>query len=270
MKDELLEIYEKISSLEDLNPSEYNNHLFSHLVSLVVNPGIKSNLNKSQIKSLRKICSEAEFYLERFWAEKIISSEDCWKELRNFPYYENYLQLTNLEWFALKGCKIHKNHKKVTFIGGGPLPLTAVILAKMHKCNVVVLEKNSEACKISKEVVKLLGLSEKIKIVLCAGEKYKEYNKSEIIILASLAGNSSKSKIKILKQIESFSADAHVLVRSSYGKREILYSPFNCRSFGNMERLMEIRPFNNIINSLIILRNKKINLIKPPSINTEC
>lgn len=271
MRDEILDTYIKICSLKNLNPCKKNNYLFSKLVYLVFDPAIKNTLKPNQLKRLRKVCSKAEYFLELFWAKKLINSKNVWKELKLFPYFHNYRKLTELEWFTLKGCEAHQTHKKVTFIGGGPLPLTAILLSKLYEVNVVVLEKNLEACQISRLLINKLGLSEKIKIIFCNGEDYKNYGDSDVIILAALAGESKESKKLIIRQIEIFSKNkSHILARSSYGKRKMLYLPIDNSSLGKMEKILEIRPLNDIVNSTIILRNKKLNLIKPYRITEVC
>ena len=251
-------LYEEIIALKDLNPSDQVNSLFQELVSCVLDTSIKNTLTENQMKKLREKASKAEYLLEKYWAKRILNSPNPKEILMSFPYFHNYFRLTTLEWNALKGCELHDHHKKAVFIGGGPLPLTAIILAKSYGIEVVSLEKSKEAADTSKRLIARLNLGDKIKIVNCSGEEFTKYKEFPVILLASLAGDSPKEKEKIIRQIRDNSTkDTHILIRSSYGKRKILYSPLKNSMCLDLEKIAEIRPLNDLINSTVIFKSNK-------------
>ena len=89
-------IYQTLVSLPDFTPSPFVNETFSMLVAKVSEPELKHNLNGGQVVKLRKICSSAEYELEKQVALKIISSSNSHATLVDFVYYKNYNDLVAL------------------------------------------------------------------------------------------------------------------------------------------------------------------------------
>lgn len=250
MQKELRAIYNKITELDNLKPSPETNKLFSKLVSFAVGQK-KGDLNNTELSKLQKICSEAEYELEKFWAEKIIGSSISKNALKKFPYNTNYKKLTQLEWLSLLGCTKHVEHK-ILFIGGGPLPMTAIFLAVDHDQKVTILEKEEEAYEISKKLVKSLGLGDKIKILHEDASEFKQYGKYNCFFVAALAGLEKNIKQTIIKEIQKQAPkNSHVLARSSWGSRELLYKPLQLKQHG-LNPIIEVRPHNDVVNSFYI------------------
>jgi nicotianamine synthase len=251
---EIKELYNEISKLKELKPSKRVNHLFGELVKFVTSKQ-KGTLTKKELINLRKICSKAEFELESYWTKEIIKSDESKEKLKEFPYYNNYEDLTCLEWNSLKACKIHHHHKNTLFIGGGPLPLTAIILAVEYNANVTILDIDKNAVELSNSLIEKLGLRNKVEVISSSAQEFLDYDKFEVIFIASLVGNSIKEKKNIFSWIrEKSKQGTHILARSVYGKRKLLYQPLDSRVYNGFKPVIEVRPLNEIINSVIVLR----------------
>ncbi|HWA52384.1 MAG TPA: nicotianamine synthase family protein [Patescibacteria group bacterium] len=238
-------LYNEITNLDNYLPSEKVNRLFSTLVENTLKEE-KNNLNKKQIENLQKVCSSAEYELEKYWSQK---------NIYKFPYFENYLKLTKLEWFSLKSCSVHKKHK-ILFVGGGPLPMTAIMLAKIYRQKVTILEKEKEAVDLSSSLIKELKLQNKIKVIQVDALDFEGYKNFNAIFVAALAGINSNIKDKILEKIKKQTLkNTHILARSSWGARRILYKPLSKHSFKIFKPVMEVKPMNDIVNSFVIFQN---------------
>lgn len=251
MKD--LKIFHKILKLDSLKPSKETNEAFSQLVSFSENSFNKINLKEDQILKLRELSSRAECEMELYWANRITESSNPEKELKKFWYYKNYEDLTVLEYTNVINLKA--KIKKVLFVGGGPLPLTAIILANKYNILCEVLERDELSFLKSTTLIKSLGLENKVKIIKTTAEKHNSYGKYDLIYLAALVGENEKSKNKMINHIyKEISKNSLFLCRSSHGSRKIIYTPINKNIFKKLKPLLEVRPYNSIINSFFILQ----------------
>lgn len=245
------EIYNKIKQISDFKPSPEVNTLFTSLVSWAVD--IKESegdmLSEEDKEDLRSICSTAEYEMEKYWAQKILEGQS----IKDFWYYKNYSELTHLEWSSICYCKEHRH--KVLFIGGGPLPMTSIILALEHGIESIVLEKDEEAYSLSKEVIKRIGLEKDIKVLQADAFTYSKYHDFNTIFVASLVGASDDEKIKLFENIK-INSDKHVhlIVRSAWGKREYLYKKIPDEIFSIFKPIIKIDPYTDIVNSVLILK----------------
>jgi nicotianamine synthase len=246
----LRSLYNQITQLEDLSPRPATNRLFSELVTFALSQE-RGDLTRGEVLKLQKICSSAEYELEKFWAQKILAAKNPHAALMKFPYHKNYAKLTQLEWLSLLGCTSHRAHR-VVFIGGGPLPLTAMLLAQVYGLQVTILEKEKEACLISRKLCAALGLQKSVRIVQADAQSFTGYGKFNTFFVAALAGLDSKVKRTIIAKIQKAApAHSHVLARSSWGSREVLYRPFNLKDH-RVSAIVEVRPHNDVVNSFYI------------------
>ncbi len=248
-------LYKELVALKSYYPSKRVNYLFTQLVQYVLNPESKNIFSEEEVRKLQKICQTAEYEMEKFWAHKIIQSKNHKKTMQDFPYIENYRKLTQLEWFSLLSCTTHKTHS-ICFIGGGPLPLTAIILAQKYAQTITILDKDRLACKIAKKLVERLNLGNKITIIEADGSQYKDYKMFNVIMVAALAGMDRTGKEKIMLKIKQCAhKEAHILARSSWGMRKLLYRPLDQGLSRLFNPIMEVRPQNDVINSVVIFKN---------------
>lgn len=245
-------LYSKIIKLKKYKPSKVVNKLFTELVGEAINSDNLITLSSNQLNRLQKICSLSEFEMELYWARKIISSKNPDLTLSKFPYIDNYKKLTKMEWFSLLGCTNHNSHN-ILFVGGGPLPLTAILLSLDFGMNVTILEKDKSASYISKKLIEKLRLDSSIKVIHQDATKYLDYSNYNIIIVAALAGADSNTKRIILKRINRYiKTGSHIVARSSWGMRKILYRPIDRDAFSMFKTVIEVRPHNDVVNSVVI------------------
>lgn len=249
---EIKSLYHQINRLEDLKPSKKVNTLFSKLVELSLNTETYNNLSGLEIKNLQTICSKSEFEMEKYWSTRIIRDKNPKLALTKFPYFSNYKKLTRMEWYSLVGCSNHQSHNAL-FIGGGPLPLSAIVLALDFGIDVTVLEKDINAVKLSEKLIRKLGLAKRIKVIHKEASSFDNYNDFTFVVVAALAGLNTSDKVKILKKIkDNINPNSHILARSSWGIRKILYRPLDKSVFKMFKPQIEVRPHNDIVNSIVI------------------
>ncbi len=248
----LKDIYSQIISLDDYTPSEKVNSLFSALVLKATDPSSEEMLSRKKCGCLQRVCSHAEYEMEKHWAKEIISSNNG---IIDFPYYKNYVDLTKLEWNALASCTYHEHHD-VLFVGSGPLPMTAIILALNHNVRLKLIDNDPVAVRLSRSVIRMLGLQDMISVAQADGSSFEGYGDFNVIFVAALAGTDAGQKEKIFSRIQkSASEDCHIIARSSWGRRKLLYPPLPRSVYSLFKPILEISPYNEIVNSIVVLKN---------------
>lgn len=250
-KTSLSDLIRRVRSLKSLRPNREVNKVFSELVDYALKSSDKVNIDKRELEFIQKSAAQAEYELEKFWVQKII---DNGAQIEDFIYYNNYLKLTKIEWNSLLSCKEHKNHN-VLFVGSGPLPLTGLILARDYGCCVTLMDISEEAVTLSKKLTLKLGLKNHIEVVNSDALSFDKYIKFDVIYLAALAGISDGLKKRILTKIRDDSKEnVHLVARSSFGNREILYKPLKDADITGFKVDLEVKPYNDVVNSFLILR----------------
>lgn len=253
----LNELYKKIINLKSYTPSKEVDFLFGELVSFAITDGNEITLNKHEVNNIRRICAEAEFELEKYWAQKIINSKNPSIELKRFPYFQNYIDLVDLEFKSINMCPIHSGHEFL-FIGGGPLPLTAILLASTYGIKSKIIDTNPEAIKISEKLINLLKLQNLIRVEKSDALEFSDYHEFSVIFIAALVGSTKTEKNSIYKKIkDNSSKSSHIITRSSKGSRELLYAPVTKDIDDYFENIFAYHPRGNIINSILIYENSK-------------
>ncbi len=145
----------EIIALKDLSPSPSVNKLFSALVSAVIQNPHLDQYTEKDLEKIRDKCEKAEFELEKYWAEKIVKSPEPKIEINNFPYLDNYRELTKREvdLVASSGYIIQED-TKCLFVGSGPLPLSVFEIARQTNCKTYGLDLDKKAVELSKKYQK--------------------------------------------------------------------------------------------------------------------
>lgn len=246
-------LYKKIRDLKNLSPSEETDSLFRQLVSLAEKKDTIS-LSQQEVEDIQEICSSAESLLEKFYAKRILVADNPKQEITLFPYYENYEALTRLEFENASFCK-KSAIQKCLFVGGGSLPLTALLLAQNHDCKVIVLEKEAEPVALSRKIVRALGLEENIEIVHADILSFDDFQNVDCVFLAALVGGTDSEKERIFSYLyEKVTPEALVLLRSSFDGRQMLYKPWQMSFLRKYPLLLEVRPYQHICNSFFIIQ----------------
>lgn len=244
--------HKKLKNLKDLKPNSETNSIFSELCSYCIEKDKNIKINK-KVLEINKICSKAEFELEKYRSEKIIKSENPKKELQNFPYFENYKKLTKLEFL---NCSFFEEKiNEVLFIWWWPLPLSAIILVSEFGLKCKIIDLSSEAIELWKKLVEKIWLKEKIIFEKKDILDYKDEKNYDLIYGASLVfwGENQEKIIKNLKNLNFWK----LLIRSSNWKRQLLYKKIDKNILKKHFKIeLIVHPKNEIINSFIILNKK--------------
>ncbi|KAK6265301.1 hypothetical protein QUC31_016138 [Theobroma cacao] len=256
-------LYEKISRLEDLSPSNHVNTLFTKLVLTCLSPSdIDITKLSERVQEMRsrliKVCGEAEGILEEHFSTFIGSHANPLDHISIFPYYSNYLKLTHLEFSMLqKECTTLPN--QVAFIGSGPLPLTSIILATKNLISTSFHNYDidpSANAKAFQLVSSDPDLSKRMFFhtadVMNVSSGLKEY---EVIFLAALVGMEKEEKAQVIRHLAEYMAPgAFLLLRSAQGARAFLYPAIDPCDLQGFEVLSVFHPTDEVINSVIIAR----------------
>ncbi|XVE89562.1 hypothetical protein DITRI_Ditri20bG0005900 [Diplodiscus trichospermus] len=257
------ELYEQISSLESLKPSKDVNRLFTQLVLTCMPPSpidvTKLCKRIQEIRSkLIRLCGEAEGLLESHFSTILGSHENPLDHLNIFPYYSNYLKLSQLEFNILnKHCS--NVPSKVAFVGSGPLPLTSIVLASFHLTTTsfhnydIDPSANSMALHL---VSSDPDLSERMFFhttdIMDVTYDLKDY---DVVFLAALVGMDKDAKVRVIDHLAKYMAPgALLMLRSAHGARAFLYPVVNPCDLRGFEVLSIFHPTDEVINSVVIAR----------------
>ncbi|MCH8518984.1 methyltransferase, partial [Candidatus Gracilibacteria bacterium] len=176
-----------------------------------------------------------------------------WNTLKEFLYFQNYEDLSRLEYLNLS---FYCLPTKILFLGGGSLPLTAILLAKNYNVQCKVVDYDTEAVELGRKLIEKLGLEKNIQYVLADAYDYNDTERYDVCYIAALIWGDEDTQKKLLSHIKDTIQVQYFLIRSSHGTRELLYRKVSLsllRKYLDIEHI--IHPKNHIINSIIIARN---------------
>lgn len=247
----------------DLQPSPHVNALFTELVAEATNPQSPvTHLPTELLHRVRAVCGAGETNLERHWAKQIIANPT---ELQHFPYLENYRQMLRSEGPAL--ARVIGPGAPIAFVGSGPLPLTAILLARSG-FDVTILDSDAEAVKLGDAVITITNTHETASALLpgapnpirsthCAAEDH-DYSHYSAVVVAALVGASHDATYRIL-QIVAKTLPPHGLLAARsvpLDGRRLLYPRLDPTRLDGLDLIGETIPTQDIINSLVLLRPK--------------
>uniref|UniRef100_A0A1J3EMB1 Nicotianamine synthase n=1 Tax=Noccaea caerulescens TaxID=107243 RepID=A0A1J3EMB1_NOCCA len=211
---QIIDLYDQISKLESLKPSKNVDTLFGQLVSTCLPTDTNIDVTKmsEEVKDMRsnliKLCGEAEGYLEQHFSTILGSLQEDGNPLDHlhiFPYYDNYLKLSKIEFDLLSQHTTHVP-TKIAFVGSGPMPLTSIVLAKFHLPNTTFhnFDIDSHANTLASSLVSRdPDLSKRMIFhttdVLNANEGLDQY---DVVFLAALVGMDKEAKVRAIEHLE--------------------------------------------------------------------
>ncbi|GAB2229008.1 hypothetical protein Droror1_Dr00023142 [Drosera rotundifolia] len=260
---QITQLYEKISRLESLEPSIDVNTLFTQLVNTCMPPSpiditkLCKSVQEMRSKLIR-LCGEAEGLLESHYSTILGSFRSPLQHLTIFPYYNNYIKLSHLE-FNILSQHCTRVPKRVAFIGSGPLPLTSIVLASNHLTGTSF--HNYDIDPAANELAASLvpsdpDLSQRMVFytndVMDVRDELGDY---DVVFLAALVGMSKEEKVRVVDHLEKYMAcDALLMLRSAHGARAFLYPVIDPDDLHGFEVLSVFHPTDEVINSVVIAR----------------
>jgi len=258
---EIQSIFDRLAGLGDLEPGPGVDLLLSRLVRLCVAvPELHSDrvLSDPSIRSLapglRQLCGQAEYLLERHWARSVVAAGNPQDRLAAFPYLKNYEQLTALELHMLAGvgCDLSRLNR-ICFLGGGPLPLSALLLGQRLDVMVDVVDRDHEASVLADEVTNRLGLSDRLRTWTVDALEAELVADCDVVVLAALVGATQLDKRRILARLaDRMRPDSLLVARGAHGLRTLLYPAVDVADLQGWAPLALAHPFTDVVNSVLI------------------
>ena len=172
--------------------------------------------------SLLDRLSEAESALEQFWSQRFRNRKTLHvHDLSQFLYWRNYERLLDMELKALAAIKRFKaqKHGEIVFVGGGPLPLSAIVLHMRTGKPVLCVDADAEASECAAKLLTKLNLCQ-VSAVHTDGVDF-DYGGASAIFIASLTNR----KMDVVKRIVETCKEPVVAVGTVDGVRALLYRP---------------------------------------------
>ncbi|CAL9135737.1 unnamed protein product [Musa acuminata var. zebrina] len=259
------EIYGDISNLPSLCPSKEVDMLFTELVLTCI-PPVSTDVSKlsKEVQDMRckliKLCGEAEGLMESHYSDMLACYDNPLDHFDLFPYYSNYLKLSQLEYTLLARYVPSSPPTRVAFVGSGPLPLSSFVLAARHmqesqlhnydldaaanaRARLLVRGDPDMAARMEFHTADILGVTH-------------ELRGYDVVFLAALVGISHDDKVRVIEHLAHHMAPGAVLVaRSAHGARAFLYPVVDpAADLRGFEVLTVHHPTDEVINSVIIAR----------------
>lgn len=184
--------------------------------------------------------------LETDNAKSILKSDDPWKTLESFHFYQRYQGLLRNENQLVKFTP----EQKVVFIGGGPLPLTMILLNKIFKAQCVSVEVLPEVAELSRKVIEKLGLESEIEVVLGDETSLRNIDYT-VVMVAALAEPKERVFANVWEVVDTVTP---VIYRTYTGMRAILYSPVTEKATRGFHKEVMILPTGKVNNTSVLIR----------------
>ncbi|MEM6731878.1 MAG: nicotianamine synthase family protein [Myxococcota bacterium] len=176
--------------------------------------------------------------------------------MRDFPYFENYVELTRLEFSVVQSFAAEPVQRAL-FLGSGPLALTNIVLAKYHNVLARGIDHDAPAVALSNRLSERLGIAGQVSAKHRRAESLeaKQIRAADVVYLAAMVGEDRPEKAEVLKHLHTSMQPGQLLVvRSAHRLRRLLYPAIDVDDIGGFEPLAEIHPHNDIVNSFLVLR----------------
>jgi nicotianamine synthase len=259
--EQIVAIHDALARLPDLEPGPVVNRLFTDLVRLCeyrtgedTGPVIDDPRITTFVPQLRQWCASGEFLLERSWARSIIGAADPDAQLAAFPYLANYQDLTCLELHALAAVGVDLSHiQRVCFLGGGPLPVSALLISRALSVPLDVVDVDADATTLGAQVAGRVSVPTQVHFHHGDAADFEAVADSDVVFLAALVGLDRHVKHRVLRALGARMRPGSMLVaRSSHGLRTLLYPPLELSDLQDWRALAVLHPFNAVVNSVVV------------------
>jgi nicotianamine synthase len=206
-----------------------------------------------RLPDLRARCAAGEYALERAWAHRVLAADDPHAALEAFPYLQNYRDLTRIEYHAVAG-HAPRAPRRALFVGSGPLPLSALLLAR-HGVRVDAVDIDPEAVELGGRLAAALGDDVRVGAgdVLDLGD----LGDHDLVCVAALVGLDPAEKAAALAHVRArMRPGALVLARSAHSLRGLLYPVLEVAGgdLGGLDPVAVLHPHTDVVNSVVLAR----------------
>ncbi|MGL5810522.1 MAG: nicotianamine synthase family protein [Nocardioides sp.] len=267
--DRIVGIYTKLAAVSSLAPSVLVDGLFGSLVQTCLTtsgPEHARALADPRLDRLRpdlvRICAEGEGLLEDVWARRTLQADDPSAAVTRFPYFGNYQDLTRLEVHALAGVgHPMPGIRHVCFVGGGALPLSAILMHQALGSPVTVIDRDEKAVELARALVRRVRPGAPIHVRhadATSPEAVAEVASGcDLVVVAALVGLDRTQKQASLRAIARALAPGTIVVmRSANGLRSLLYPVVDLDDVeaAGLGLQVLLHPFHGVINSVLVAR----------------
>jgi len=201
---------------------------------------------RDDLQIIRRFYIEVSTKLETDKANIIVEAEDPWAKLESYHFYDRYVFLTRNEGHMAD----LQAGDRVVFIGGGPLPLTLILLHKFFGIKGVSIEILPEIAALSRRVLAKLGLAEKI-IVVDGDETALAHLGYDAVMIAAFA----EPKERVFRNVKNIvTQEAKILFRTYSGMRAILYAPVLEENLEGFKVINKVLPTGKVNNTSVLMR----------------
>lgn len=259
----------RLAASPTLDPGPQTDRLFTELVrTCTSSPGTDAAaaLSDQRLLDLRpdllRICAEGESRLETRWAQRICASADPETELAAFPYLENYHRLVRLELGALAGAGWSGGSEgRIAFLGGGPLPLSALLTHRALGCRVDVIDNSPPALRRAERLLARVQSGGSVRTIEADASRPSDMAATlagcDLVIVAALVGLDRVAKRQVLRAVSAaVGAGTHVVIRSAAGLRTMLYPDVTVDDVidGGLTPISLVHPMDEVVNSVWVTR----------------
>ncbi|MGL4744862.1 MAG: nicotianamine synthase family protein [Dermatophilaceae bacterium] len=262
----IADLWEQFAMLRDLEPRPETNRAFQELVAACAyRPGedaaavLADPTVLAMTGRLRSLCAEGEFRLERHWASRVAAAPVPDDELAAFPYLDQYRRLTSLEVHAVGGLGVDAGRlRHVCVLGSGPLPLTALFLARSLGARVDAIDIDAEASDLATAVVGRLAHWGEVRVHHGDACDAATVADADLVILAALVGVDEQAKSAVIAAVtRRMRTGALLVARGAHRLRTLLYPPVDpadlvAASGGRLTPLVELHPLDDVVNSVVV------------------
>jgi nicotianamine synthase len=260
--DKVISLLELLEGMPSLIPGPMTDKAFGELVAtarLTIDvegsAEVLTLLDKlKKLHRVRDFCSRGEYELERYWSHRLgttASDEATVQELVAFPYLSEYHRLVAAEARLLK--KGNPAAKHLLFIGSGPLPLSAYLLASEHGFKVDMVDSSEEAHVCAMSWIGKLPHHENLCCLHCEAENLGSLGDYDGVVLAALVGVEEADKTHIVTHLaRQMLPRQPLLLRSANGLKRLLYPEILPSQLTGFD-IQEIwHPEDDVINSVVL------------------
>lgn len=270
--DRIVWLHEQLSRVDHLGPAPEVNALFQELVQVCLHADDRTAppvLADARIRRLRpdllRLCSQGESLLEQAWAHRVLAASDPWAELSRFTYLENYQQLSRLEMHTLAGAgHVPRPGGRVCFLGGGPLPVSALLMHRELGAAVDVVDNEPQAADLARRLLNRLAPSPGLHVAQADATSAEDMAQllagCDLVVVAALVGHTREQKRAVLRAVgRALDPGAYLVVRSAHGLRSLLYAvvePGEVAEAAGCVPQVLVHPLSDVVNSVLVARRR--------------
>jgi nicotianamine synthase len=267
----IVRLHERLSCLGSLAPAPEVNALFQELVRVCVHADDRVAppvLADARIRRLRpdllRLCSQGESLLEQAWARRVLAAADPWAELSRFTYLENYQRLSRLEMHTLRGAgHVPRPGGRVCFLGGGPLPVSALLMHRELGA-VDVVDNEPQAADLARRLLNRLAPGPGLHVAQADATSAEDMAQllagCAVVVVAALVGHTRDQKRAVLHAVgRALDPGAYLVVRSAHGLRSLLYAvvePGEVAEAAGCVPQVLVHPLGEVVNSVLVARRR--------------